>query len=204
MFVFAFEDAPTHPQETCPGEDAQRESQPPDGEILKREKMRATRPLQIPRQVGRASRLEALFGNALDPLLIEQQSAERIWLENAEGQNGGKSANDEEDENLHPIFGVEFLLAVVGKPADEECERQYQRHRGGIDLRRHAHAQGKTKSDGKIKKRTLENLNHERQVQRDELWIFILIMRLFIDLLFFQWDLRLFPSLPLHDAHSKQ
>jgi hypothetical protein len=57
--------------------------------------MCAPRPLQIPRQVGFAGGLCALFADVLNPLLAEHETVEGVGLEDAEGDDGGESARDQ-------------------------------------------------------------------------------------------------------------
>ncbi len=55
--------------------------------------------MQVPRQVGIAFGLNALFLNIGDPLRVESKPVERIRLENAEGDQRGESAGDEAGDN---------------------------------------------------------------------------------------------------------
>jgi hypothetical protein len=55
--------------------------------------------LQIPRQVGFACGLRAEFADVLEPLFAGQQTVKGVGLEDAEGDEGGESACDEENSD---------------------------------------------------------------------------------------------------------
>ena len=61
--------------------------------------MRAARPLQIPRQVGIAGSLRALFGNILYPLFVQSNAIKGIRLEDAKGKDRGEAACNKKNSN---------------------------------------------------------------------------------------------------------
>ena len=95
MFPLALEDAPTHIQETRPGQNSQRQAQTPDRQVLEGIQVCTARPLQIPGQVGVTMRLHTLLGDILQPLFIRcDDAAESVRLENTEREKSSDAAND--------------------------------------------------------------------------------------------------------------
>jgi hypothetical protein len=65
--------------------------------------MRTPRPLQVPWQVGVAFCLDALLLDIGNPLFAGKQTVEGVGLEDAEGDERGEAAGDEEDDDLYPV-----------------------------------------------------------------------------------------------------
>ncbi len=172
---FSFQHAPTHPQEPGPGQDAEWQAKPPDGQVLKGIKVGAPRPLQIPRQVGVGAGLEKLLMDFLDPFRVElyaeeSRTAEGIGLENTESQQGNDRADNQEDNGFgNEIFHWRpvhlrhiWIRCLVGfslvrlEITDHQGYRKYHRHGSRIYLGCNRHAEGNPKSNGPISERVFQ------------------------------------------------
>ena len=103
---FAAENTPTHPDEGSPGQQAQRQPQPPDGQVFPTKSNGTPGPLQGGREIYIASALALQLCQIGNPFGIQSKAIKSVGLENAKDQNCHKGRQNEVTEGNNDLVSL--------------------------------------------------------------------------------------------------